>query len=81
MVTNMDWEGEELIHWLHERCGKSEEAHAVMKDDLAGGKLPSDDFRENAAWWWIMVLSHNKEAGNERILVAKENESGSVFLY
>ncbi|MBW2597035.1 MAG: hypothetical protein JRC93_13935 [Deltaproteobacteria bacterium] len=44
MVTNMDWEGERLIHWLHERCGKSEEAHAVMKDDLAGGKLPSDDY-------------------------------------
>lgn len=62
MVTNMDWEGERLIHWLHERCGKSEEAHAVMKDDLAGGKLPSDDFGENAAWWWIMILSFNLNA-------------------
>jgi hypothetical protein len=31
MVTNMDWEGERLIHWLHERCGKSEEAHAVWE--------------------------------------------------
>jgi hypothetical protein len=59
MVTNMDWEGERLIHWLHERCGKSEEAHAVMKDDLAGGKLPSEDFGENAAWWWIMILALN----------------------
>ena len=62
MVTNMDWEGEKLIHWLHERCGKSEEAHAIMKDDLAGGKLPSDDFGENAAWWWIMILSLNLNA-------------------
>ena len=62
MVTNMDWEGEKLIHWLHERCGKSEEAHAVMKDDLAGGKLPSDDFGENAAWWWIMILALNLNA-------------------
>jgi len=62
MVTNMDWEGERLIHWLHERCGKSEEAHAVMKDDLAGGKLPSDDFGENAAWWWIMILALNLNA-------------------
>jgi len=62
MVTNMDWEGERLIHWLHERCGKSEEAHAVMKDDLAGGKLPSDDFGENAAWWWIMILAFNLNA-------------------
>jgi len=62
MATNMDWEGERLIHWLHERCGKSEEAHAVMKDDLAGGKLPSDDFGENAAWWWIMILALNLNA-------------------
>jgi len=62
MVTNMDWEGEKLIHWLHERCGKSEEAHSVMKDDLAGGKLPSDDFGENAAWWWIMILALNLNA-------------------
>jgi len=30
-----------------------------MKDDLAGGKLPSDDFGENAAWWWIMILALN----------------------
>jgi hypothetical protein len=62
MVTNMDWDGQALIHWQHERCGKSEEAHAVMKDDLAGGKFPSGDFGENAAWWWIMVLAHNLNA-------------------
>jgi len=37
IVTNMDWEGGKLIRWLHERCGKSEEAHSVMKEDLAGG--------------------------------------------
>ncbi len=59
IVTNMEWEGEELIHWHHKRCGKSEEAHAVMKEDLAGGKLPSGKFGENAAWWSIMVLAHN----------------------
>lgn len=59
LVTNMDWDGEKLIHWQRERCGKSEEAHSVMKEDFAGGKLPSDDFGENAAWWWIMILAMN----------------------
>jgi len=62
MVTNMDWEGGDLINWQHERCGKSEEAHSVMKEDLAGGKLPSGDFGENAAWWWIMILALNLNA-------------------
>jgi hypothetical protein len=62
IVTNIAYEkqsGEEVIHWLHERCGKSEEVHTVMKDDLAGGKLPSSNFGENAAWWWIMILALN----------------------
>lgn len=62
IVTNMDWEGGELLNWHHERCGKSEEAHSVMKEDLACGKLPSDDFGENAAWWWVMVLALNLNA-------------------
>jgi 2-polyprenyl-3-methyl-5-hydroxy-6-metoxy-1,4-benzoquinol methylase len=45
--------------WHRERCGKSEQAHAVMKEDLAGGRLPSGSFGENAAWWQIMVLALN----------------------
>lgn len=31
--------GEDVIHWLHARCGKSEEVHSVMKKDLAGGNV------------------------------------------
>jgi len=71
VVTNMDWEGEKLIHWFNERCGKSEEAHAVMKDDLAGGSLPSDDFGENAAWWWIMILAFNLNAMMKSLALGK----------
>jgi hypothetical protein len=59
IVTNMDWAGQDLIPWLYERCGKSEEAHAAMKSDFAGGRFPSGDFGENAAWWWIMALAYN----------------------
>jgi hypothetical protein len=62
VVTNMDWEGERLIHWHHERCGKSEEAHAVLKNDLAGGRMPSQRFGVNAAWWWVSMLAHNLNA-------------------
>ena len=61
VVTNRPWEwdGERVIHWYHERCGKSEEAHAVMQDDLAGGQLPSKRFGASAAWWAMMILSLN----------------------
>jgi hypothetical protein len=67
IVTNRDTEGSELINWLHKRCGKSEEAHSVMKEDLAGGKLPSSEFGQNAAWWGIMILAFNLNAAMKQL--------------
>jgi hypothetical protein len=67
LVSNMDWDGGELISWSYGRCGKSEAAHSVMKEDLAGGKLPSGDFGVNAAWWWIMILALNLNAAMKRL--------------
>ena len=69
IVTNMDWAGELLVPWLYQRCGKSEEAHAAMKNDFAGDRFPSGDFGENAAWWLIMVLSHNLNVLMKRLVL------------
>ena len=35
-MTNRKDFGDEVIWWLRERCGKSEEVHSAMKSDLAG---------------------------------------------
>jgi len=60
IVTNRREEpAADLIQWHFERCGKSEEAHSIMKSDLAGGQLPSAKFGANAAWWALMILSLN----------------------
>jgi len=72
LVTNREMEGEELIHWYWERCGKSEETHWVMKNDLAGGKMPSGSFGENAAWWWCMVLAFNLNALMKSLVLREE---------
>ncbi|MBW2109613.1 MAG: IS1380 family transposase [Deltaproteobacteria bacterium] len=69
LVTNMDWEGEGLIHWSNKRCGKCEEANGVLKNDLAGGKLPSGKFGANAAWWWISVMAANLNAIMKRLVL------------
>ncbi len=71
VVTNMDWPGEALIHWSYKRCGKSEQAHDVMKNELAGGCLPSGDFGQNAAWWWIMILALNLNAMMKKLVLGK----------
>jgi len=69
IVTNMDWDAQELILWHYKRCGKSEAVHSVMKQDLAGGRFPSGDFGENAAWWWIMILALNLNAAMKRLVL------------
>jgi len=72
VVTNRTLPGEELIWWHRERCGKSEEVHAIIKDDLAGGVLPSGLFGTNAAWWWVAVLSFNLLMAMKRLILKDE---------
>ena len=69
IVTNRALAGDELIHWHRQRCGKSEEVHAVMKKDLAGGTLPSGKFGVNAAWWGIMILALNLNSAMKRLVL------------
>jgi hypothetical protein len=60
IVTNMiERNGEELIAWHRERCGKSEELHRILKDEMAGGHVASRKFGANAAWWNIAVLAQS----------------------
>ena len=69
IVTNRTLPGDQVIWWLRGRCGKSEEVHAVMKTDLAGGRMPSGLFGANAAWWTIMILAHNLNAVMKRLVL------------
>lgn len=68
-VTNLTWPGDKVLRWLYQRCGKSEEVHSIQKEDLAGGQLPSADFGENAAWWWVMILAFNLNTLMKRLVL------------
>ena len=60
VVTNMwSWDGERLLRWQRERCGTVEKVHDVLKNDLAGGGLPSKRFFANAAWWRLNAMTYN----------------------
>lgn len=72
IVTNKDIDGNDLINWLYGRCGQSEEVHRAMKDDFAGGTLPSGGFGQNAAWWWIMLLALNLNAVMKGLVLGGE---------
>jgi hypothetical protein len=72
VVTNRKSPGDQVIWWLRERCGKSEEVHSVLKSDLAGGQLPSGLFGANAAWWALAILSLNLNAVMKQLVLGKD---------
>ena len=73
IVTNRrEEDAAELIRWHYARCGKSEEAHSIMKEDFTGGRFPSQLFGANAAWWAMMILSMNLQMIMKRLVLGKE---------
>ena len=49
-----------------------EEVHSVLKEDLAGGRLPSGLFGANAAWWAITVLAFNLNSAMKQLALGQE---------
>jgi hypothetical protein len=69
VVTNLDWDGSDVIRFHDGRCGKCEEAHKILKEDFAGGKMPSNEFGANAAWWQIAILAMNIASTMKRVVL------------
>jgi len=60
VVTNRhDLAPADLIRWHRAKQGTVEHGHGDLKNELAGGKLPSARFGANAAWWRLNVMCHN----------------------
>lgn len=60
LVTNdIELRPEDIVLWYRERCGKSEEIHHILKNELAGGHIVTNALGANAAWWQIAILSAN----------------------
>jgi len=69
VVTNLGWDGNDVIRFHDARSGKCEEAHKILKDDFAGGKMPSSEFGANAAWWAIAILAMNLASAMKRVVL------------
>jgi hypothetical protein len=72
IVTNRTIPAEKLVSWYYKRCGHSEEVHGILKNELAGGTLPCNNFHANAVWWMIAVLSHNIHSVFKQLCCAKD---------
>ena len=59
IVTNQEGEPLDIVLDHRKRCGRSEKEHSRLTKDMAGGRFPSASFGENAAWWYLSVISLN----------------------
>jgi len=71
--TNLwDWKPKRLLEWHREKAGSIEAAHAVIKNELAGGVLPCGRFGSNAAWLRFAVLTFNVLTALKRLALPAE---------
>ena len=72
-VSNIwEWTPERLIRWHREKAGTIEGVHDVVKNELAGGVMPSKYFGANAAWLRLAVITHNVLTALKRIALPAE---------
>jgi hypothetical protein len=73
IVSNIgEWKAGRLIQWHREKAGTIEGVHDVVKNELAGGVLPSKYFGANAAWLRLAILSHNVLTAVKRLALPAE---------
>ena len=73
VVSNLwEWKPERLIQWHREKAGTIEAVHDVVKNELAGGVMPSKYFGANAAWLRLAVIAHNVLTALKRLALPAE---------
>lgn len=59
VLTNRAEKGDKIIEWHREKAGTIEHVHEELKNGLGGGRMPSNKFGVNAAWFRIACLAYN----------------------
>jgi hypothetical protein len=59
VITNQKTDGGRLLDWHREKAGTIEHTHDEVKNELGGGRLPSQRFGVNSAWFKISLLTYN----------------------
>ena len=73
VLSNLwEWNAERLIQWHREKAGTIEAVHDVLKNEPAGGVMPSKYFGANAAWLRLAAIAHNVLTALKRIALPAE---------
>jgi hypothetical protein len=73
LLSNIwDWKAGRLMEWHREEAGTMEAVYEVVKNELAGGALPSKYLGANAAWLRLAVIAHNVLRALKRLALLAE---------
>lgn len=81
VVTNLDWDAVKLLNWHREKAGTVEHVHDEVKNALAGGHMPSQDFAVNAAWFKLALLSYNIASAIKGLCFSSEERTARFKKY
>ena len=59
VITNQKMDGGRLLDWHREKAGTVEHTHDEVKNEFGGGRVPSQRFGVNSAWFKISLLAYN----------------------
>jgi hypothetical protein len=78
VVTNLDWAGDRLLQWQREKAGTIEHVHDEVKNALGGGRMPSQHFHANAAWFKLSLLAYNVVSAMRRLCLGAEERNARL---
>jgi hypothetical protein len=71
-VTNREGNAAQIIEWHRLKAGTIEQFHAITKNELGAGVMPSGKFGANAAWYRFALLTHNILIALKRLALPPE---------
>jgi len=81
VLTNLDWNGAQLLNWHREKAGTVEHVHDEVKNALGGGHMPSQHFAANAAWFKVALLAYNLASAIKGLCFSPEERTARFKKY
>jgi hypothetical protein len=79
VITNeQQWDGGRLLAWHREKAGTVEHTHDEVKNGLGGGRVPSQRFGVNSAWFKIALLTYNLVSAIKGLCLEGEERSARL---
>jgi len=78
VITNQKLDGGRLLDWHREKAGTVEHTHDEVKNELAGGHVPSQRFGVNSVWFKISLLTYNLASAIKGLCLEEEERTARM---